>query len=47
MHDRNDLAMLNERIEQLEEALSRLVRVIAVINQRIPDNHISKRMPDL
>ena len=34
----NDLAALNGRIQELEETISRLVEIIAAINQRIPDD---------
>lgn len=37
--NQNDVAMLTDRIQQLEETLSRLVEVIAAINQRIPDDN--------
>ncbi|HLQ72443.1 MAG TPA: hypothetical protein VK142_11610 [Bacillota bacterium] len=33
----DDLVILNDRIEQLEVTISGLIRVLAAINQRIPD----------
>lgn len=35
----NDLSKLKNRIEQLEERLSSLVKIIAAINKRIHDNN--------